>query len=57
LAHACLCWEYSCKGLKLAQLLGQLGVFLTWASPLLAALLPRSMFVLRAIDSTYAART
>jgi hypothetical protein len=29
LAHAFL-WEYSDKGLKLAQLLGQLGVFLTW---------------------------
>jgi hypothetical protein len=28
LAHASL-WERSCKGLKLAQLLGQLGVFLT----------------------------
>ena len=28
LAHAFL-WEYSCKRLKLAQLLGQLGVFLT----------------------------
>ena len=27
-AHAFL-WEYSYKGLKLAQLLGQLGVFLT----------------------------
>ena len=27
LAHAFL-WEYSCKRLKLAQLLGQLGVFL-----------------------------
>jgi hypothetical protein len=25
--------EYSYKGLKLAQLLGQLGVFLTWAGP------------------------
>jgi hypothetical protein len=29
LAHAFL-WEYSCKRLKLAQLLGQLGVFLTF---------------------------
>jgi hypothetical protein len=29
LAHAFL-WKYSYKGLKLAQLLGQLGVFLTW---------------------------
>jgi hypothetical protein len=29
LAHAFL-WEYSCKTLKLAQLLGRLGVFLTW---------------------------
>ena len=28
LAHEFL-WEYSCKRLKLAQLLGQLGVFLT----------------------------
>jgi hypothetical protein len=28
LAHALL-WEYSYKGLELAQLLGQLGVFLT----------------------------
>jgi hypothetical protein len=28
-------WEYSCKGLQLAQLLGQLGIFLTW--PALAA--------------------
>ena len=28
LAHAFL-WEYRCKRLKLAQLLGQLGVFLT----------------------------
>jgi hypothetical protein len=28
LAHAFL-WEYSCKRLKMAQLLGQLGVFLT----------------------------
>jgi hypothetical protein len=32
LAHAFL-WEYSCKRLKLAQLLGQLGVFLTLHSP------------------------
>ena len=30
LAHAFL-WEYSDKRVKLAQLLGQLGVFLTWA--------------------------
>ena len=29
LAHAIL-WEHSYKRLKLAQLLGQLGVFLTW---------------------------
>jgi hypothetical protein len=29
LAHAFL-WEYSYKRLKLVQLLGQLGVFLTW---------------------------
>jgi hypothetical protein len=29
LAHAFL-WEYSCKWLKLGQLLGQLSVFLTW---------------------------
>jgi hypothetical protein len=29
-AHAFL-WEYSCKGLELAQLLGQLGIFLTGA--------------------------
>ena len=33
LAHPFL-WEYSCKGLELAQLLGQLGVFLTLTSPL-----------------------
>jgi hypothetical protein len=33
LAHAFL-WEYSYKRLKLAQLLGQLGVFLTKASGL-----------------------
>jgi hypothetical protein len=32
LAHAFL-WEYSCKRLKLAQLLGQLGVFLTRRPP------------------------
>jgi hypothetical protein len=32
LAHAFL-WEYSHKRLKLAQLLGQLGVFLTFAAP------------------------
>ena len=31
LAHAFL-WEHSCKGLKLAQLLGQLGVSLTFAA-------------------------
>jgi hypothetical protein len=30
LAHA-LSWEYSYKRLKLAQLLGQLGLFLTWS--------------------------
>jgi hypothetical protein len=30
LAHAFL-WEYSDERLKLAQLLGQLGVFLTWS--------------------------
>jgi hypothetical protein len=30
LAHEFM-WEHSCKLLKLAQLLGQLGVFLTWA--------------------------
>jgi hypothetical protein len=32
LAHAFL-WQYSDKRLKLAQLLGQLGVFLTWLAP------------------------
>jgi hypothetical protein len=32
LAHA-FQWEYSHKRLKLGQLLGQLGVFLTWAAP------------------------
>jgi hypothetical protein len=31
LAHVFL-WEYSYKGLKLAQLLGQLGIFLTCRS-------------------------
>jgi hypothetical protein len=45
LAHAFL-WEYSYKKLKLDQLLGQLGVFLTWRSrgPAAAASLspPRS---------------
>jgi hypothetical protein len=32
LAHGFL-WEYSYKRLKLAQLLGQPGIFLTWTSP------------------------
>jgi hypothetical protein len=32
LAHA-FPWDYSDKGLELAQLLGQLGVFLTWFAP------------------------
>ena len=27
-------WECSCKGLELAPLLGQLGVFLTWCAPI-----------------------
>jgi hypothetical protein len=45
LAHAFL-WEYSYKRLKLAQLLGQLGVFLTWAcgsSPAASAMAASSL--------------
>ena len=41
LAHAFL-WENSCKRLKLAQVLGRHGIFLTWAlQPSENALTPR----------------
>jgi len=39
LAHAFL-WEYSEKGLELAQLLGQLAIFLTWLGWRVAARSP-----------------
>jgi hypothetical protein len=38
-------WEHSYKGLKLAQLLGQLGVFLTWVS--MAALRSTTVWISR----------
>ena len=41
LAHA-LPWEYSYKRLQLAQLLGQLGVFLTWCTPVVPNSRPRA---------------